>query len=106
MLDAFSMSIPFGETGGLVRGCLDLVSGRFPRFVFGASIGDLLPVFHFHDEPRDELEPKLRRELRPGTRIVSHQFPIGNWTPDATVRAEYDGTDLYLWRVPPNPQKR
>jgi hypothetical protein len=46
------------------------------------------------------LEPKLRRELRPGTRIVSHQFSIGRWTPDARVRAS-DGTDLFLWRVPP-----
>jgi SAM-dependent methyltransferase len=45
-----------------------------------------------------KLEPKLKRELRPGTRVVSHQFPIGNWTPDKTVRAD-DGTDLYLWTV-------
>jgi SAM-dependent methyltransferase len=46
-----------------------------------------------------DLEPKLKRELRPGTRIVSHQFPIGSWAPERTVRAS-DGTDLYLWRVP------
>jgi cyclopropane fatty-acyl-phospholipid synthase-like methyltransferase len=46
------------------------------------------------------LEEKLRRELRPGTRIVSHQFGIGNWAPDATVHAQ-DGTYLYLWTVPP-----
>jgi SAM-dependent methyltransferase len=45
-----------------------------------------------------ELEPKLRRELRPGTRIVSHQFPIGTWAPEKVMRAS-DGTDLYLWRV-------
>jgi SAM-dependent methyltransferase len=45
------------------------------------------------------LEPKLRRELAPGARIVSHQFPMGNWVPDQTVRAE-DGTDLFLWIVP------
>ncbi|MDP1570007.1 MAG: hypothetical protein Q8L86_08385 [Vicinamibacterales bacterium] len=31
------------------------------------------------------LEPKLRAELRPGTRIVSHQFRMGAWTPDAHV---------------------
>jgi hypothetical protein len=47
-----------------------------------------------------KLEPKLRKELRPGTRIVSHQFPIGTWAPDKTLRAE-DGTLLYLWTVPP-----
>jgi SAM-dependent methyltransferase len=45
------------------------------------------------------LEPKLRRELQPGARIVSHQFGIGNWTPDEAIRAE-DGTDLFLWTVP------
>ena len=47
-----------------------------------------------------ELEAKLRRELRPGTRIVSHQFKIGRWAPDRTERAADDGTELYLWTVP------
>jgi hypothetical protein len=65
------MSIPFGETGGLVRGCLDLICGRFPLFVFGAPVGDLLPVFHFHDEPREALEPKLRHLADNGYRTVT-----------------------------------
>jgi SAM-dependent methyltransferase len=46
------------------------------------------------------LEPKLRAELKPGTRIVSHQFAIGHWTPDQTIDAD-DGTQLFLWTVPP-----
>lgn len=45
-----------------------------------------------------KLEPKLKKELRAGTRIVSHQFPIGRWTPDKVVKAE-DGTDLFLWTI-------
>jgi SAM-dependent methyltransferase len=45
------------------------------------------------------LEAKLKRELRPGARIVSHQFPIGTWTPDTTIRVE--NTDLFLWTIPP-----
>ena len=40
------------------------------------------------------------------TRIVSHQFPIGNWKPDATERMSYDGTDLYLWKIPPKTETR
>jgi SAM-dependent methyltransferase len=48
-----------------------------------------------------DLEPKLRRELRPGTRIVSHQFPIGTWAPEKVVRSKRDGTELFLWTVPP-----
>jgi SAM-dependent methyltransferase len=47
------------------------------------------------------LAPKLLRELRPGTRIVSHQFAIEGWTPTATVHANEDRTDLFLWVVPP-----
>ena len=46
------------------------------------------------------LAPKLRRELRPGTRIVSHQFRLGDWTPERTIRAKGDGTELFLWTVP------
>ena len=45
-----------------------------------------------------KLESKLKRELRPGTRIVSHKYPLGAWTPDKVVRAS-DGTDLFLWMV-------
>src|SRR5882672_3089470 len=45
------------------------------------------------------LEPKLRRELRPGTRIVSHQFLIGDWAPSRTVQVGSE--DLFLWTVPP-----
>lgn len=47
-----------------------------------------------------DLETKLKRELRPGARIVSHQFPIGRWVPDRTVKAEGDGTQLFLWTIP------
>jgi predicted RNA methylase len=46
-----------------------------------------------------KLESKLRRGLMPGTRIVSHQYPIGAWPPEKVVRAS-DGTDLYLWTIP------
>jgi SAM-dependent methyltransferase len=43
------------------------------------------------------LEPKLKRELKPGTRIVSQRFPIGSWTPDETTEAE--GEKLFLWTI-------
>jgi len=44
------------------------------------------------------LEPKLRRELKPGARIVAHQFPIGDWPPEQTARV--DGEDIFLWTIP------
>ncbi len=45
-----------------------------------------------------QLEPKLRRELPHGARIVSHQFPMGQWMPDEQVRVR--DSDVFLWRVP------
>ena len=64
-------TVPFTERGGKTRGCLDLVSGRFPAFVFGGGLGALLPVFHFHDVTREELEPKLRHLAENGYRSVT-----------------------------------
>jgi tRNA G37 N-methylase Trm5 len=44
-----------------------------------------------------KLRPKLLA-LKPGTRIVSHQFDMGDWRPDR--RVELEGRTVYLWTVP------
>ena len=46
-----------------------------------------------------KLRPKLLKELKPGTRIVSHAFDMGDWTPEKT--AQVSGSSIYLWRIPP-----
>jgi hypothetical protein len=66
-------TVPFSERGGKARGCLDLVSGRYPAFVFGGRLGAFLPVFHFHDVTREELEPKLRHLADNGYRSVTSE---------------------------------
>jgi len=45
-----------------------------------------------------KLRPRLLEELRPGTRIVSHAFNMGEWQPDAHERV--DNRDVYLWIIP------
>jgi cyclopropane fatty-acyl-phospholipid synthase-like methyltransferase len=45
-----------------------------------------------------ELLPKLRRELRPGTRIVSHQFDMGEQWP-AEQSQDVNGLMIYLWTL-------
>jgi phospholipid N-methyltransferase len=52
----------------------------------------------------ERLEAKLRRELQPGTRIVSHAFGIGSWRPESSVRAN-NGRDLLRWTVPRRPAR-
>lgn len=36
--------------------------------------------------------------MAPGTRLVSHQFPMGEWVPDRTLQVQ--GRDVHLWVVP------
>jgi SAM-dependent methyltransferase len=46
----------------------------------------------------DRLAPKLRQELRPGTRIVSNQYHFGDGWPPDEERDVY-GVPIYLWRI-------
>lgn len=48
------------------------------------------------------LRPKLLSELRPGARIVSHSFDMGDWIPSRTLQvSSNEGSHtLYLWVVP------
>lgn len=50
-----------------------------------------------------KLRPKLWKDLKPGTRIVSHSFDMGEWEPEKKI--EVDGRYLYLWRIPATPPK-
>lgn len=46
-----------------------------------------------------KLKPKLLRELKPGTRIVSHDFTMGrDWPPEKTLHVGRD--TIYLWTIP------
>lgn len=45
-----------------------------------------------------KLRPRLWAELRPGTRIVSHQFDMGDWVPEKKL--ESNGRTVYFWTIP------
>jgi len=52
-----------------------------------------------------KLRPTLFKTLQPGTRIVSHDFDMGDWQPDSTMRvsSETRGTStVYYWVLPAN----
>src|SRR5438128_1528456 len=44
------------------------------------------------------LRPKLLADLKPGTRVVSHSFDMGDWKPEK--EESVDGANIYLWTVP------
>jgi len=45
-----------------------------------------------------KLRPRLLKDLKPGTRIVSHQFDMGDWKPERTI--DLNGRTIYFWTVP------
>ena len=50
-----------------------------------------------------KLRPRLWADLKPGTRIVSHQFDMGDWK--AEKKLESNGRVIYFWTIP-DPTKR
>jgi len=45
-----------------------------------------------------DLRPRILEELKPGTRVVSHSFDMGNWKPD--IHAEIEHRQVFMWTVP------
>ncbi len=46
------------------------------------------------------LRPRLFAQLKPGTRVVSHDFDMGDWEPDQSE--EVSGHNVYYWVMPAN----
>ena len=71
--------------------------------LFQTDIADATVVMLFlWPEVNLRLRPKLLRELKPGTRIVSHWHDMGDWAPDKMVIVSPGGRarPVYLWTVP------
>ena len=66
--------------------------------LFAADFSDATVVtLYLSPSVNLRLQSKLQRELKPGARIVSHEFGIGDWPPDAEV--DVDGSKVFLWTV-------
>jgi predicted O-methyltransferase YrrM len=73
--------------------------------IFDADLRDATVVtLYLLPDVNLKLKPKLLAELRPGTRVVSHNYDMGaDWPPEKTKRMTFEGTEhtVYFWRVPP-----
>jgi SAM-dependent methyltransferase len=74
------------------------------RFVqgdlFEVPIADATVVALYLMRPANlKLRPRLQGELRPGTRVVSQTFDMGNWEADRTVTIGDPPRTVYLWTV-------
>jgi cyclopropane fatty-acyl-phospholipid synthase-like methyltransferase len=67
--------------------------------LFEADISDASVVtLYLLQSLNIKLMPKLKKELKPGSRVVSQSFSMGDeWPPDKTVQV--DGRNVYLWVI-------
>ncbi len=47
-----------------------------------------------------QLRPRLLAELKPGTRVVAHDFHMEEWKPDVTATVRGHNSTIYFWVVP------
>jgi uncharacterized protein (TIGR03000 family) len=67
-----------------------------------ADLGDASVVtLYLGEDINRQLEPILRKSLKPGSRVVSHRFLIGDWKPDRTEELTAEGMKIrvHLWTV-------
>ena len=71
--------------------------------LFQTNLGEATVVtLYLSPELNLRLRPKLLRELRPGARIVSHDYGMGDWAPAQTARMVVRDrvSYIHLWVVP------
>ena len=58
-------------------------------------------VIYLDPEVNLRLRPKLLRELKPGARVVSNSFDMGDWKPDKVVKLTVAGSEciIYYWAI-------
>jgi SAM-dependent methyltransferase len=67
--------------------------------LFDANIADATVVtLYLLPSVNLKLRPKLLRDLKPGTRVVSHSFDMGDWKPDKEM--DVSGQRIYYWVIP------
>lgn len=70
--------------------------------LFDADIADATVVtMYLLTDVNLKLRPKLMAELKPGTRIVSQTFDMGEWEPEKTTEVGF--TKVYYWTIPSQP---
>ena len=71
--------------------------------LLATDIGDATVVMLFLSARLNlALRPKLLRELKPGTRVVSHWHDMGDWMPQESLLVDSGGRErnVYLWTLP------
>lgn len=101
-IDINSERIEEANNNARQAGVTDLVEFR-QQDLFQSDLSEATVVtLYLLPEVNLRLRPKLLKELKPGTRIVSHAFNMGDWQPQRVEQV--DGSTIYYWVVPKKSQ--
>lgn len=97
-IDIDPLRIDEAEANARAQGVAHLVAFR-QEDLFKADFSDATVVtLYLFPDLNLKLRPRLLATLRPGTRIVSHRFDMGDWRPDKTLTI--GDTVVYFWTIP------
>jgi SAM-dependent methyltransferase len=97
-IDNNPVRIDEARANARAAGVIDRVSFEL-NDLFEAHIGDATVVaVYLLPDVNIRLRDRLVRELKPGTRVVSHTFNMGDWKPDKELSV--NGDKVYLWTIP------
>jgi SAM-dependent methyltransferase len=100
-------SVGFDVDGDLVKesrenirkaGVQDLAEIRHQDILTVDLSGASVVTMYLLPDVNLKLRPHILSQMKPGSRVVSHAFDMGDWKPDKTERV--DGRTIYLWTVP------
>ena len=97
-VDIDPIRIDEARANAIAAGVADRVTFRV-QDLFATDLREATVVaLYLLPSVNERLIPKLKAELKPGSRIVSNSFDMGSAWP-ADQRVPLDGTAIFLWRV-------
>jgi len=92
--------VQIATAAALKAGVADLVQFR-TEDIFKADLSAATVVaLYLSPTTNVRLRGKLQRELKPGSRVVSHRFDMGDWKPEQT--RVIGGREVLLWTIGPS----
>lgn len=104
-IDVDPLQLEAGQARAETAGVCDRITWQLGN-LYESEFGDAtVVVLYLLPHLNLRLRPRLLAQLRPGCRVISHQFDMGDWPPDQVVKLEpsTEESTLYLWIVPSPP---
>ena len=87
------------EANARDAGVADRVEFRLGNMYAADLRGATVVTLFLHPQPNLKLRPALRAQLRPGSRVVSYIWDMGDWKPDAVRRI--NRRNVFVWKIAP-----